>query len=57
MLRTSFFGVVKTVNAVLPHFRSRCAGTIAFMNSVNAYAPFSGVAGYIVAKHAVAGEF
>lgn len=55
-LDVNFYGVTRLVNAVLPHFRSRKSGTIAFMNSVYAHAAGPGAGAYAVSKHAISGK-
>lgn len=52
----NFYGVTRLVNAVLPHFRSKKSGTIAFMNSVYAHASGPGAGAYAVSKHAISGK-
>lgn len=54
-LDVNFYGVTNLVSAILPHFRDRRSGTIAFMNSVCAYAMSPGCGPYSVSKQAVNG--
>lgn len=41
--------------ALLPHFRSRKTGTIAFMNSIYSWVVDPGVMPYAASKHALTG--
>jgi len=54
-LNTNFFGVVNVTKAILPHFRSRQSGKIAFSNSYYSFGADAGVGSYVVSKHALQG--
>ncbi|KAF1998344.1 short-chain oxidoreductase [Amniculicola lignicola CBS 123094] len=53
----NFFGVVKTTQAILPHFRAQKAGTIVFMGSVGGIAGDPGAGPYCSTKHALEGWY
>ncbi|KAK3046154.1 hypothetical protein LTR09_012338 [Extremus antarcticus] len=53
-LTVNFYGVTNLVASLLPHFRSRKTGTIAFMNSIYAHVSTPAGGPYAVSKHAIA---
>ncbi|KAK5172007.1 uncharacterized protein LTR77_003644 [Saxophila tyrrhenica] len=50
---TNFFGPVNLTRAILPHMRSRNAGTVVFVNSTSRLQHFAGVAAYGASKAAL----
>ena len=54
-METNFFGVLKTCQAVLPHFRAQGHGRIVNIASVAAVMGFPMNSMYVASKHAVAG--
>lgn len=51
----NFYGSTYLVRALLPHFRTRQTGIIAFSNSIYAHFSVPGNAPYTASKHAIAG--
>jgi len=37
MMQTNFVGVINVTNAILPHMRSRCDGSVVFIGSRSAF--------------------
>ncbi|PVI02402.1 NAD(P)-binding protein [Periconia macrospinosa] len=52
---TNFFGVVKTTQALLPHFREKKSGTVVFLGSSGGLAGEPGAGPYCATKHALEG--
>jgi len=52
---TNFFGHIYLTQALLPSFRERRAGTIAFIGSRGGFMNIPGVSAYTTAKYAIAG--
>ncbi|KAH9210448.1 oxidoreductase,short chain dehydrogenase-like protein [Leptodontidium sp. 2 PMI_412] len=52
-LNTNFFGAISVTTALLPHFRARRTGRIAFLNSIFAWSTVVAGAPYAVSKQAL----
>lgn len=55
LFNTNYFGVVRVIQAVLPHFRSKNQGQIINMGSVAGLAPFAAIENYSATKFALEG--